>query len=340
MTAKRVTIKDVAARAGVSYQTVSRVINDKGEVSPETRRRIQAAIEALGYRPDAIARSMVKGHTHTLGCITPNLTDYTFACIIEGAKAQARERGYFLIATSAGPEEVHSLCDEMLYSRRIDGFIVVNPHADKRHYYFEQLARRGVPVVYSGARPRRQAISCVHVDNENGSYRATRHLIELGRTRIAMITGPQNEDCTQDRIAGYRRAHHEAGLRVFSQLIAAGDWTPVSGYAAMQAWLEANKSIDALFGQNDLMAMGAIQAARDVGRRVPDDLAVVGFDDIPLSAYYAPPLTTVRQDIFEHGRQAARLLIERVENPESSSEHIVLPCELVIRQSCGHTCRK
>lgn len=333
---KRVTIKDVAAHAGVSYQTVSRVINGKDEVSPQTRARIQAAIEELGYRPDAIARSMVEGRTHTLGCISPNLTDYTFACIIEGAKVEAQQHGYFLIATSAAQEsEVAPLCEDMLYSRRMDGLLVINPYADKRYRYFEQVAGRGVPLVYSGARPRSSNISSVHLDDQAGGYEATRHLIRLGHKRIAMITGPRNEDCTQDRIAGYKRALQEAGLTTPPALIQTGDWTPGSGYLIMQRWLKAKTHLTAVFAQNDRMAIGAIQAVRDSGARVPDDVAIVGFDDIPLAEYFDPPLTTIRQDIFEHGRQAARLLVNRVEHPEAPVEHVVIECKLVVRRSCG-----
>lgn len=335
---KRVTIKDVAAHAGVSYQTVSRVINDKGEVSPETRARIQAAIEELGYRPDAIARSMVKGRTHTLGCIAPNLTDYTFACIIESAKAEAQKQGYFLIATSTENEsEVSALCDDLLYSRRIDGIMAINPYADGRHRYFEQLVAQGVAVVYSGDHPRDKNISSVWLDNECGGYRAAQHLISLGHKQIAMITGPQNEDCVQGRMAGFERAFKEAGLRTSTSLILAGDWSASSGLQVFNRLLASGLKFSALFAQNDRMAVGAIRAAREHGLRVPDDLAVVGFDDMPLASYFDPSLTTVSQDMFEHGRQAARLLVNRVEHPELPVEHIVIKCELVTRRSCGST---
>jgi LacI family transcriptional regulator len=333
---KRVTIKDVAARAGVSYQTVSRVINDKGEVSPETRARIQATIEELGYRPDAIARSMVNGRTHTLACLAPNLTDYTFACIIENAKAEAQKHGYFLIATSTEQEnEVSALCDDMLYSRRADGLMVLNPYADGRHRYFEKLIARGVAVVYLGDHPRRAGISSVRLDNESGGYQATQHLITLGHKRIATIIGPQNEDCVQGRITGYKRALKEASLRAPTDLMVAGDWSASSGYQAMKQLLTSGLSFSALFAQNDRMAVGAMQAAREHGLRVPEQLGVVGFDDMPLASYFDPPLTTIRQDIVEHGRQAARLLINRVEKPEVPVEHVVIMCDLIVRRSCG-----
>jgi len=332
---KRITLKDVAAHAGVSYQTVWRVINAKKEVKPETRVRIQAAVEELGYHPDAIARSMAVGRTCTLGCIAPNLTDYTFACLIEGAKSEAQKHDYFLIAMSAEREnEVGALCDDML-SRRVDGLMAINPHADERYRYFEKLISKSVAIVYSGDHPRNKGVSSVQVDDESGGYQATRHLIELGHKQIAMVTGPRNEDCVQDRITGYQRALEEANLGTPSKIILTGDWSASSGYQAVKQLLESGISFSALFAQNDRMAVGAIQAARDHGLQVPNDMAVVGFDDMPLASYFDPPLTTIHQDIFEIGRQTASLLINRVENPESPTQHVIIPCELIVRRSCG-----
>jgi len=334
--AKRVTIKDVAAQAGISYQTVSRVINNKGEVSPEVRTRVQDAIKKLGYRPNAIARSMVRGRTHTLGCISPSLTDYTFACLVEGAKLEARAHGYFLLAASAEQEsEVGALCDEMLHSGRVDGLLAINPYADGRHRCFETLAAQGAAIVYFGVSSRHGAVSSVGLDDEGGAYQATRHLIALGHTRIAMLTGPQNEDCVQDRNAGFVRALQEADLDAPANIILIGDWSASSGYQVMQHWVTSGANFSALFAQNDRMAVGAIKAARDCGRRVPQDLAVVGFDDMPLASYFDPPLTTVRQDIFGHGRQGAHSLIERIENPSSPLRRVVIPAQLVVRESCG-----
>ena len=334
--AKRVTIKDVAAQVGVSYQTVSRVINDKGEVSPEVRTRVHAAIAALNYRPNAIARSMVRGRTRTLGCIAPNLTDYTFACILEGAKSEAREHGYFLLTSSAEHEsEASALCDEMLSSGRVDGLLVINPYADGRYRCFEQLVARSAAIVYSGAQSRHLAIPSVHLDDETGGYQATRHLIALGHQHIAMIAGPASEDCVTDRSAGYVRALAEASLPYRAEWVAHGDWSATAGYEAMQLLINSGIEFSALFAQNDRMAVGAIKAARECGLAVPHNLAVVGFDDMPLASYFDPPLTTVCQDIPEHGRQAARLLIERVENPQAPIRQVVIPCKLVVRRSCG-----
>lgn len=333
---KRVTIKDVAKEAGISYQTVSRVINNKGEVSPEVRARVQAAIAKLGYRPSAIARSMVRGRTHTLGCIAPNLIDYTFACLVEGAKSEARQRGYFLLASSAEQEDdVSALCDEMLSSGRVDGLLAINPYADGRHRHFEQLIAQGAAIVYYGVGRLHTGVSAVGLDDENGAYQLAHHLITLGHTRLAMVTGPRNEDCVQDRSAGFERALREVGLSASSDFIWMGDWSATSGYQAMQQWLAAGAKFTALFAQNDRMAVGAIKAARDYGRRVPHDLAVVGFDDMPLASYFDPPLTTIRQDIFEQGRRGAHILIEQIENSSCLLERVVVPAQLMIRESCG-----
>jgi DNA-binding LacI/PurR family transcriptional regulator len=333
--ARRITIKDVAARAGVSYQTVSRVINGKGEVRPQVRARVQATVAELGYRPSAIARSMVRGRTHTLGCIAPNLTDYTFACLVEGAKVEARQRGYFLLAASAEREdEVGALCDEMLGSGRVDGLLAINPYADGRHRHFDQLVSSGAAIVYYGVSKRDDGVSSVGLDDESGAYQATRHLITLGHKNIAMVAGPANEDCVQDRNAGFMRALEEAE-RVSTLATSPGDWSASSGYEAMQQWLASGARFTALFAQNDRMAVGAIKAAREHGLRVPQDLAVVGFDDMPLASYFDPPLTTIRQDIFEHGRQGARVLIETIEDPSRPVEHVVIPAQLVVRESCG-----
>ncbi len=212
MRSKRPTIKDVAARAGVSRQTVSRVINDKPEVSPETRARVLAVIQELGYRPSATARSMVTGHTHTLGCITPNLTDFTFASMTESAQAEARHQGYFFLTGSAPTEsDVEPLLEELL-RRGVDGLLVVNPYADGRHRHLLPLIEKGMAVVYLGNSSRGELVSSVRSNERECGRRATRHLLDLGHTAIATITGPSNEECTPSRLEGYSQALRQAGL--------------------------------------------------------------------------------------------------------------------------------
>lgn len=332
---KRPTIEDVAARAGVSRQTVSRVINDKGEISAETHARVRAVIEELGYRPSAVAQSMVAGHTRTLGCISPNFSDYTFARIIEAAQDEARRHGYFILAGSAPAEaDVEPLLEEMLH-RRVDGVLAINPHADGRNGYFPPLLKRGLAVVYLGNSPHGVPVSSVRCNDREGGYRATRLLIDLNHTAIATLVGPSNEECALDRLDGCRQAIAEAGIAPNVGLIACGDWSASSGYRATRRLLDDGMGFSALFAQNDQMAVGAIRALREVGLQVPQDVSVIGFDDIPLASYFDPPLTTFRQPMEESGRRAAQLLIATIQNPTREPEQILIQAQLIERGSCA-----
>ena len=325
----RPTIRDVARLAGVSHQTVSRVINKRENVTPETQERVEAAIRKLGFRPNAIARSMANGRTHTLACISPNLTDYTFASVIEGAEQEARQHGFFLLSSSAeDAERFHSLADELVNHRRVDGLMVINPYVDRR---FESIPAN-FPTVYVGAAPRDGKISSICLDDEHVAYEATKHLLDLGHRSIAMVTGPMEEDCSRDRDAGYRRALEDAGLKYDPHLVIDGDWSASSGQAGFAHFNEQGLQPTAVFAQNDRMALGILRAARDLGLRVPGQLAVIGVDDMPLSSYFDPPLTTMRQDMAQIGREAARLLIQAIREPHSS-KHIRLPGELIVRSS-------
>lgn len=328
----RPTIRDVAARAGVSRQTVSRVINGDPSVADGTRVRVEQAVQALSYRPNMIARSMAQGRTRTLACLSPNLTDFTFAQIIEGAEAEARQHGYFLLSSSAPDTTAFAaLVEQLVMHRRVDGVLVINPYIDDRHRHIVAET----PVVLIGSRSRDHALSSICLDDHNAARAAVRHLIDLGHRRIAMIHGPLAEDCSQDRNAGYSAALHAAGLPVDPALIVSGDWSATSGDLAARRLLAGGAAFTAIFAQNDRMAVGAIRALREAGRRVPADVSVIGFDDIPLASYFDPPLTTVRQDIPGIGQQAARLLIRALEQPEAAPEHISAPAELVVRQSTG-----
>lgn len=324
------TIRDVAALARVSHQTVSRVINEKEGVTPETRERVEHAITELAYYPNAIARFMAKGSTRTLICLAPNLIDYTFAAIIEGAEKEAREHGYVLFSSSAEDEKAFcALIEQMIASRRTDGLMVINPYADDRFTHVPP----GVPTVFVGARPRAEAVDSVALDDENVGLIATRHLLHLGHRFIAMITGPLAEDCTQDRIWGYEMALREAGVEPDPALCIAGDWSASSGYDAFMQLALSGARPTAVFAQNDRMAIGVIRAARDLGLAVPTELAVIGVDDMPLASYFDPPLTTMRQDLFGIGRKAAQLLIRAVEQPGAPLQHLRIPAELVVRRS-------
>jgi DNA-binding LacI/PurR family transcriptional regulator len=330
MPKSRPTIRDVARQAGVSHQTVSRVINGRDDVLPETRAHVEAAIEKLGYLPNAIARSMARGQTHTLACISPNLTDYTFASVIEGAETEARQNGYFMLSSSAtDPDAFRELLDELIGHRRVDGLIVINPYSDERYKYIP----RNFPVVFVGARSHGENISSVCLDDEKVAYEATRHLISLGHKIIAMVTGPMEEDCCQDRTDGFRRALQEADLDFDETMIVEGDWTATSGQDALLSFVELGRVPTAIFAQNDRMALGVLRAARDVNLKIPSQLAVIGVDDMPLSSYFDPPLTTMQQDMPRIGQKAIRILLDIIQNKNTETREVRLPASLIVRQS-------
>ncbi len=326
----RSTIRDVAALAGVSHQTVSRVINGSERVNAETRQRVQTAIAQLEYRPNAIAREMAQGRTRILACLSPNLTDYTLASIIEGAENEARQHGYFLMSASA-PDEIAfgTLVEQLISSRRAEGLMVINPYADLRYTHLPAHT----PMVFVGARPRSADLSAIALDDQAAGYAATRHLITLGHRHIAMITGPCLEDCTQDRQNGYEAALNEANIPLDKAFTFEGDWSATSGYQAVRQFIEHGKPMTAIFAQNDRMAIGAIRALREFGQRVPDDVSIIGFDDMPLASYFDPPLTTMRQDTYKIGQAAAQMLIRAIENPKLVPEFVKKPAELIIRRS-------
>ena len=330
MTRSRVTIRDVAAQAGVSHQTVSRVINGTDYVTPETTARVRQAITTLDYQPNAIARSMARGRTGLLGCIAPNLTDYTFASIIDGADAEMRQHGYFLLSASAGDGATFAtLIDELVNGRRVEGLIVINPYADDRHTHLPT----DFPIVFAGARPRQELAYSVALDDVAVARQATQHLLDLGHHHLAHITGPLAEDCAQDRRAGFYQALQAAGLLPNPALEVEGDWSAQSGYQALQQLAQRGPLPTAIFAQNDQMAAGALRAARDLGLTIPDQLSIIGVDDIPMAAYFTPPLTTMRQDFQAIGQKAARLLLNAIAEPDAPQQQLLLNAEPVLRRS-------
>lgn len=335
MKPKQPTIEDVASLADVSRQTVSRVVNDSGYVADETRSRVEAAIDDLDYKPNAVARSMATGHTCTLGCVSPSLIDYTFASIIDSAQAEARRQGYFVLAASAPTaNDVAPLLEEMLH-RRVDGLIVLNPRADSRYHHLLPLIEHHMPIVYVSDTPCHEPVSSVRCDDRDGGYQATNYLLDLGHRAIATILGPENEKCSADRLEGYRQALTEADVPFDPTLTIRGDWSATSGHEASQRLLQIAPHFSAVFAQNDRMAVGAIHALREASYRVPEDVSMVGFDDMPLASHFDPPLTTLRQPMEETGCRAAQLLISTIEDPGRPPEHIQSQARLVERASCA-----
>ena len=328
--AKHPTLRDVAALAGVSHQTVSRVVNRRPDVTLETRERVQTVIEQLGYRPHAIARSMARGQTYTLACLAPNLTDFTYASNMEGAESVARTHGYYLLCVPfADRQQFDAVIEQLVAYRRVDGLVVISPYLDDRRV---QLPDE-VPAVLMGGCQRRDARHLVYLDNRDGARYACRHLLALGHRRIAQITGPLAEDCVQERDAGFREVLRDAGIEPDPRLTLEGDWSATSGYDRFRELLTREPGLTGIVAQNDRMAVGAIHAARTMGLRVPEDISIVGFDDMPLASYFDPPLTTVRQDTFAIGRACASMLMDVLDRPSDAPWQVALATELVVRQS-------
>jgi DNA-binding LacI/PurR family transcriptional regulator len=337
MKRKNITINDVAARAGVSRQTVSRVLNDEDLVAEGTRARVLTVIEELGYRPSAVARSLVSQRTYTLGLLTADFSDYTHARIIEGAEAEARQHGYLIFVSGAehNPDGEPMSCSPLLSQRQAEGLLIVYHGSDRdEHQIFKDIPQH-LPTVTIGYARDREHIAAVGIANYQGAYEATKHLLGLGHRRIAHITGPMQMYASQERRHGYTAALQDAEITPDDTWVASGDWSSRSGYRAALALLERDFGFTAMFVQNDRMAMGALQAIRERALRIPQDIAVVGFDNIPSTPYFDPPLTTIHQPSYELGRTGARLLIELINGKSPPSTPIRLETHLVIRCSCG-----
>ena len=333
---KHITIKEVADQAGVSIQTVSRVINGRPDVSAETRQRVQQIVDELGFRPYALARGLASRRNRTLGLFATDLSDYFFAEATVGANAEALEHGYFFIlgSTKLRREEEPKYL-QLLTERHVDGVLFVRAGSEDDREHLFHLNQAGIPLVTTGFQQTAIEFTLVDAKNLDGAFTAVKYLLDLGHTQIAMITGPRGVKSTHDREEGYCHALAAAGVPLDPALIGYGDWTHASGYRAMQQIIANGQLFTALFAHNDRMAIGAMSALHSLGLRVSQDVSVVGFDDIPEAEFSDPPLTTVRQPLEEIGRTAARLLIQRVENPQLGPVQVLLDTELVLRSSCA-----
>jgi DNA-binding LacI/PurR family transcriptional regulator len=331
---RRATIRDVATFAGVSHQTVSRVLNASPNVSAATRDRVLTAIEELGYVPSSIARGLSSNRTHSLGIVTDDISDFFFGHMVAGAETEARRRGYYLMIGSVerGDDERGYL--RLLLERRVEGLILARPSVPLRGEHLLAARRAGVPLVLVGS-SRVPGVVIVDVDNRQGGYDATRHLLERGHRRIATIVGPEEWPSSMARLDGYRRALQAFRVPEDANLEEhAADWDVESGEAAAARLLQRDRSFTALFAHSDLIALGAIARLREAGLRVPDDVSVVGYDDLPVAAVFEPPLTTVHQPMQEVGALACSLLLDDVTGGEPTQADIhLLPAALVLRGS-------
>ncbi|MGW3602310.1 LacI family DNA-binding transcriptional regulator [Micromonospora sp. NPDC005161] len=332
-TAQRPTLEAVAARAGVSRATVSRVVNGSTTVAQPIREAVNRAVAELGYVPNLAARSLVTQRTDSIALVMPEAAtrvfsdDQVFPGIIRGVSQELESADKQLVLMLAGSPAGHHRVERFTTGRHVDGVLFASLHgADPLP---GTLARLGIPVVCSGRPLGDVPVPYVDVDHVGGVTAAVRHLIDSGRRRIATIAGPQDMVAGIERLSGYRSTVADAGL---PELVAIGDFTRESGAAAMHRLLTEHPDLDAVFAASDLMAHAALRTLREAGRRVPEDVAVVGFDDIETAAYIEPPLTTVRQPIVEIGRRMTRQLL-RMAAGETIEPAVMLPTELIRRAS-------
>mgnify|MGYP003288898465 CR=1 FL=1 len=336
---KRPTIKQVASEANVSTQTVSRVINDRPDVSPETRVRVQQVIERLSYQPSAVARSLLARRTYTIGVVASGLQYFGPSSTLTGIEKQAADSGFSVLLTlihEPDTEQIGTVLSDML-SRQVEGIIWAVPEIANNHRWIYDHASPVIPIVFLSMQPR-SGITVVSVDNRRASRVATEHLLSQGRRHVGIITGPLTWWEAQERQVGWHDALSAWGLPFEARQVVEGDWSAESGEHAFARLREQFPEMDAVFASNDQMAQGLLHAAWTAGVRVPEDLAVVGFDDIPEAAYFIPPLTTVRQHSTKLGQTSVRVLKHLIDDwhrtgQVEDGETIQLEAELVVRKS-------
>jgi LacI family repressor for deo operon, udp, cdd, tsx, nupC, and nupG len=323
------TIKDVARELGMSVATVSRALSQPHLLRSDTRARVLAVVDKLGYRPNLLARGLRRGETHSILLISPKLSLF-FLEIFAGAEEAARANGFaVLLGNSDGDSEREEAYFDQVSSGRADGIILLTGIAPSAY----AIGKRPLPPLVSVLeRLQGHDAPVVRIDHRLGAEEATRHLIELGHRRIAHIAGSKQASSTARRIAGYRDALNGANITDLDGLLQPGDFSMDSGYSAMERLLELDNPPTAIFAGNDEMAFGAMSAARKHGLSVPEDLSIVGFDDQKTAAFYNPPLTTVNIPRQELGRRAAQELMDRFGGREAAHE-IVLPTKLIVRES-------
>lgn len=337
---RRITIIQVAEACNVSTQTVSRVINNRTDVSAETRQRILEAINRLNYQPNALARSLIHRRTNTIGVVTSGIDYFGPSSILMGIEQQASRMGYSLslnLLHDPASTDGHEMLSGLI-SRQVDGIIWAVPEiGNNLSWVSEKLTRLSLPILFINATSP-YAATTVRIDNRMGSKLAVEHLLQQGRKSVGLITGPLDWLEATERKIGWHETLLVNHIAPKEEWIAPGDWSARSGEAAMHRLLQQCPELDAVFVSNDQMALGALKAASELGKRVPHDLAIVGFDDIPEASYFQPPLTTVHQPLRELGVHALKLLIQLInEEAESTQSAAIEPAlllpELVIRRS-------
>lgn len=330
------TIHDVAKRAGVAPITVSRVINNSGYFSEDTRARVEAAIAELEYVPNRLASSLRSKRTNTLALVITDITNPFFTTLARGVEDTASDAGYTVIFCNTDESDVEEQKYlQVLLQQQVDGILLVPARSTSMS--LDVIRKQATPVVVLDRRmPADAHVDVVRCENEDGAHRLVQLLIELGHQRIAILSGPMGVSTAEDRLAGYQRALAEAGLPADPNLIIYGAFNQTSGYEMVQRLLAIDPPPTAIFAANNMIGIGALKSLRDAGRRVPDDIAMVSFDDLPPNLLTFPFFTVAAQPAYDMGRTATQLLVARLAGkaPEECQE-IVLPVELIVRQSSG-----
>jgi len=334
--AQRVTMYDVAREAGVSLMTVSRVVNDKGEISPETRQRVQEVIEKLGYRPSGIARSLAGGQTFTLGLIVPDIANPYFSGIAHGVTSVAYAEGFSVLLCDCQEQSERELTMlDVLEEKRVDGVIVAAPRTPTEKL-LPILARHPNVVVVNrlfddsdGSSARGYVVN----DDKEGAYQIIKHLLHRGHSSIGFLAGPKTSFGSMRRLQGYKAALEEQGLAYNPDLVRYCAPTVEGGRNIANQLVHDHPEISAMLGFNDLVAIGVLQCCQHLGVSVPGDFAIFGYDDIPMASWVTPALSTCRVNFEEMGREATRLLINYISDCPEDCASIVMQPKLIIRES-------
>ncbi len=327
-----VTIIDVAQEAGVSYATVSRVLNNDSHVKPDTRERVIRSITRLGYTVNQQARMLAGGRSHVIGLLVPDLGTGYIGEIMRGVdEALAAAQYDLMLYTTHRRKTKESAYVTSLTQGMTDGLLLVLPRDPgeiilslrQRHFPYVLIDHQGIDDVESA----------VGATNYQGGYDATKYLLESGHRRIGFITGTMDLGCSRERLEGYRAALQDSGLPIDPRLIQEGDFWQPSGFAAAQTLLALTEPPTAIFASNDVMAFGVMEAVRDQGLRIPEDVSIVGFDNIPQAEHVSPQLTTIEQPLADMGREATHMLLALIRDPERPYQHVKLPTQLIVRAS-------
>ncbi len=327
-------IRDVAKAAGVSVATISRVLNHPDTVSEETKKHVQEVMESLNYKPNSLARGLALNRSHTIALIVSDILNPKYMEIAKGVEDVAHSKGYnILLCNTEGSLEKEKEYIEIMSNRMVDGIILSNTRIDSKEIY--NITQKKIPVVSIGKTVK--DLFNVYIDDEEGAYEATKHLIDIGYKDIGFISGPMNQNENKEKKKGYEKAIAEAELKIVKGYIQEGESNLNGGYITAKRLIKKHPNIRAIFIANDLMAISALDAIKSEGLRIPEDIAIVGFDNIAMSALVEPKLTTISQPIYKMGLMASRMLLEQIETPEEDSpQQILLQTKLKVRESCGY----